>query len=307
MMDKVDAVLTKWCPKILSGDGVCVPDNEEEMNWRLFFAHSQDMQGFRADIFTGGPNEGTNPSDPSYRGLRERWRDSKSLIQGLALLWDDSDAKQALILHSNPMRPAELKRQGIRPLMELLVGASGNAATRILAEAIASLRGHHISHATNGMIRSYIQNSALLTEHGSSFRGYLDRVCPIEPALGRDVLAAEQNWIKAVERDFYNVGPALSAYMICDWLLWLWREGRIEWLSGYKPDSVFLGTAHRRYGLPEDPEAFVQWCHDTRIREEWLPKEYSHLAGKLLPPRLVNEAIWLEENKSNVRPTDHVD
>jgi hypothetical protein len=36
---------------------------------------------------------------------------------------------------------------------------------------------------------------------------------------------------------FYMVGPALAAYMICDWQLWLWREGLTGVFATYKQDS----------------------------------------------------------------------
>ncbi len=79
---------------ILTGDGVAVPDDPEEMNWRIFFAHSQDMQGFRADIFTGGPNEARHPTDPSFVGLRERWQGSSfALIADLASIWEDESSR----------------------------------------------------------------------------------------------------------------------------------------------------------------------------------------------------------------------
>jgi hypothetical protein len=68
--DFVARILEKWLPQILVGDTVAVPDDDEEMNWRLFFAHSQDMQGFAADIFTGGKNE---RSIGGWAGLRDRW------------------------------------------------------------------------------------------------------------------------------------------------------------------------------------------------------------------------------------------
>ena len=76
--------LRKYLPSLLLTDGVAVPDDPEEMRWRLFFAHSQDMIGFRADIFTGGPNEEDNPYSPEYLGLRDRWPDGKTMLEGLA-------------------------------------------------------------------------------------------------------------------------------------------------------------------------------------------------------------------------------
>src|SRR4051794_4613379 len=129
MTDYVNRVMKGHARPILEGNSVCVPDSAEEMNWRLFFAHSQDMQGFRADIFTGGDNEADNPADPAYSGLRDRWTDSRSMIDGLAALWEDADTRRELIRYSNPHRPTAEKVAGVRPCMELLRGSRGNEAT----------------------------------------------------------------------------------------------------------------------------------------------------------------------------------
>jgi hypothetical protein len=107
MSKYVTYLLEKYAKRMLEGDAVCVPDDAEEMNWRLFFAHSQDMQGFRADIFTGGKNEADHPKDPAYRGLRDRWSDSCSMLDGLARLWENPVTRQQLWKHSNPNRSAE--------------------------------------------------------------------------------------------------------------------------------------------------------------------------------------------------------
>ncbi len=74
-----------------------VPDDDEEMNWRLFFAHSQDMQGFAADIFVGGPNERKHPTNPLYVGLRESWPSTScQLISDLAEVWRDPSCQELL-------------------------------------------------------------------------------------------------------------------------------------------------------------------------------------------------------------------
>jgi len=76
------------------------------------------------------------------------------------------------------------------------------------------------------------------------------------------------------------VGPALSAYMLCDWQLWLWNEGLTEVFAMYKQDS-FHEEFVRRYGrdvIPSDRESFTAW---------WFSEHPD------LPPRLANECIWL--------------
>jgi len=76
------------------------------------------------------------------------------------------------------------------------------------------------------------------------------------------------------------VGPALSAYMICDWQLWLWNEGLTGVFAMYKQDS-FHEEFVTRYGrgvIPADRAAFTAW---------WFSKHPD------LAPRLANECIWL--------------
>ncbi len=95
-----------------------------------------------------------------------------------------------------------------------------------------------VARKTNTMIRAYVQNSHLLRRHGQSFRAYLQSRTPGGTFPPPDVTHVEKAWAQALMNDFYAAGPALAPYMICDWLLWLWREGRIEWFESYKPDSV---------------------------------------------------------------------
>ena len=301
MMKNVEDLLQTHLPMILGTAAVAVPDDEEEMNWRLFFAHSQDMQGFRADIFTGGPNEGKNPYDPAFVGLRERWgSDSRSLIAELARLWEDGQTKAALTRMSNPLRPLHERQQGVRSAIQLLHDG-GIAGARVFAKTLEALSGPRIARKTNGMIRAYIQNSQLLKQYNYSFRAYLQSIVPDQPFPPRDVSQAEGKWLGAIQRDFYGVGPALANYMVCDWLLWLWREGRIDGFESYKPDSVHLKAVEE--GLIEmDPtQSFVAYCKTLRI-----PAGYGSLSGRPCPPRVLNECIWLEFNHSSgpSLPTD---
>lgn len=291
-------VMAKWAKRILDGDGVCVPDIDEEMNWRLFFAHMQDMQGFRADIFTSGSNEAKHPTDSPYRGLRDRWSDSRRMMDGLARLWENSASQQVLRRYSNPHRPEVDKRAGIQPIMDLLRGANGNPATRVFADALDAFRGYKISKKTNAMIRAYAQNAAILRPHDLSFRNYLLSIHPIPEREAAQVERAECAWLSAMNRDFYNVGPALANYLICDWLLGLWREGRIDWFRSYKADSIFIKTLVQDGKLPiKSEDEFVEYCCGLEMLPEWT--SHPRLIGAPIPPRLLNEAIWLEENKSS--------
>lgn len=296
--------LQKHLPSLLLSDGVAVPDDPEEMRWRLFFAHSQDMLGFRADIFTGGPNEENNPFVPDYKGLRDRWPDAITLMQGLAELWLNPDARNVLVAVSHPFRSKESKSAGIRPAMELLRGPRGNAATRVFADAFDALKGHKIAHKTNAIIRAYCQNAAVLAPHEYCFRTYLRSLVPDLTFPCDDIAAAESVWRTRIERDFYHVGAALAPYLIADWLFWFWRDGQLSWFDSYKADSVWLktlahGTATREAVLPpeaaSDPAAFVAYCRTLRLPPEWIPAPLWHLAFYPLPPRVINEVVWLEE------------
>src|SRR6266511_1712623 len=97
-------------------------------------------------------------------------------------------------------------------------------------------------------VRALLENSAALADHGYSFRAWVHGEClklglsedefPPEDfhrvvelrttRYGRPVskpMPLEDALRSRLEATFYMVGPALAAYMICDWQLWLWREG----------------------------------------------------------------------------------
>lgn len=291
----VETILHKHLPTIFDGDKVAVPDDPEEMNWRLFFAHSQDMQGFRADVFTGGSNEAKNPCDSRFRGLRDRWQQrSSELIRDLAKLWQDQPAQRRLIELSNPMRPKAMRDLGIAPAIELLRGSSVPGAV-LFAETLIELRGDKVARKTNAMIRAYVQNSALLADRfDASIRTYLASLCSPGPFPPDDVSAYESRWVNSIVRDYYNVGPAIGPYLICDWLLWLWRGRQIEWFSAYKPDSVHLQCVSEGRLPAEAANDFVAYCRSLRI-----PDGCGDLSGLPCPPRVLNECIWLELNRSS--------
>lgn len=296
MSDYVQRILARWVPGMLSGDGVAIPDDPEEMNWRIFFASSQDMQGFRADIFTGGLNEETHPTNPAFRGLRERWPDSRSMIHGLASLWADEAAKQELLRVSNRAKPVP---GGVGLALAVLRSAAGNEATHVFADALEAFKGYRIARTTNAMIRAYVQNASLLDSHHRSVRDYLLSIAGGMALPAAELVNTEREWVAAIAKDFYNVGPTLANYMICDWLLWLWREGKLGWFVSYKADSVFVRAVFERGLLPEAAvKDFVAYSQSLRLRPEWLPARLSHLAAQPLPPRILNEAIWMEENLS---------
>jgi hypothetical protein len=103
-------------------------------------------------------------------------------------------------------------------------------------------------------------------------------------------MALEPALRKRLDAAFYMVGPAMSAYMLCDRQLWLWREGLTAVFANFKLDS-FHEAFVKKFGrgiIPADEAGFARW---------WLglfPE---------IPPRVANECIWLaiENSLVNVR------
>jgi hypothetical protein len=275
----VNRILEKWLPQILVGEAVAVPDDDEEMNWRLFFAHSQDFRGFAADIFTGGENE---RAVERWTGLRDRWKStSRELISDLARVWERYEID--LRGWSHPR---------IGPLLDLLE-RSQIAGAVVFGTALREFKGYKIACKTNKMIRAYIQNAALLKPHGFSFRRYLASIAPSSMPPRGNVLQAEAKWIATIKHDFYNVELPLANYLICDWLLWFWMRDEIGWFASFKADSVQKKSLAAILDLPQTDSAFVDYCRTLRV-----PQGFGSQSEKPLPPRLLNECIWMEGNRS---------
>jgi hypothetical protein len=285
----VHRVLEKWLRTILVGDAVAVPDDDEEMNWRLFFAHSQDMQGFAADIFTGGKNE---RSIDGWTGLRDRWTGgSHALIADLARVWElhQGDLKK----WSHPHKPKELSAKGVGPLLDLLENSKVPGA-QLFASMLREFKGDKIARKTNKLVRAYVENAAFLKPHGFSYRSYLASLCPSSMPPRGNVTEAEVRWVSRVDADFYNVGEPVANYMVCDWLLSFWIKDEIDWFASFKADSVQKKSLAAMLDLPQTDRAFVDFCRSLRV-----PSGFDHLSDKALPPRLLNECIWLEGNQSS--------
>lgn len=167
--------------------------------------------------------------------------------------------------------------------------SDGGQAGESLADAFGAFPWRKFHWA----IRALLQNSAVLADHGYSFRGWLEAQCKelgesgfpppnfqatVEP--GNGPLTLERALRRRLEQNFYMVGPALSAYMLSDWQLWLWRQGRTRVFATFKLDS-FHEDFVRRFGrgvIPVDEVGFSKW---------WLAMYRD------IPPRIPNECIWL--------------
>ena len=60
----------------------------------------------------------------------------------------------------------------------------------------------------------------------------------------------------------------------------------------YKADSVHNDVVKAM--IPEEVKGFVSYCKTVRI-----PEGYGGFSGRICPPRVLNECIWLEGNGSS--------
>jgi hypothetical protein len=269
------------------GRGVIIPDTDQELNWHAFLAHSLDMQGFRADWFVGRQPD---PNRPCFRTLWDR----RLGVPELAALWDSEAIRVGL---------GDLHRHGVRTVEDAarLLDTEGGEHGRGLAEA---LRTFH-TRKNIRTVRAYLQNSHKLKDYRLSFRQYL--AAKVSSLTGSDVfpprdfmapvrwgdtpVTLESALARCLERDFYMVGPEIAAYMLCDWMLGLWRTGKTGMFESIKWDSRNTEFFERCGQQVKTKEAFLSWFTTQSFD---------------FPPRVANEAIWLEfdsqAKESSCRP-----
>lgn len=281
----VPATINSGCPELdqvwhayarrVVASHIPIPDTEDDLNWHAFLGHSADMQGFRAAEFAG-VDPLTRPA-PSFVPLNRRGLG----IPQLAALWDIPQIQHHLRV-LDPQAPLDL------PALRLLASAGGHSG-HSLAEAFEGFPWPKF----NRSVRALLENSAKLGRHAHSFRQWLREECRMlgvtefpPPRFRRAVvlqgkrMALEQALRRRLDEEFYMVGPALAAYMICDWQLWLWLEGRTQVFGTFKLDRFHerFVRAYGRERIPVDEAGFARWWHGL------FPD---------LPPRLANECIWL--------------
>jgi hypothetical protein len=258
---------------------VLIRDNEEDLNWHAFRGHSIDMQGFRAAEFAG-----VDPLTRSGEFIPLKTRGIG--VATLGALWDIPEIRQHL-LHG-------AKGTAITSTYTILEEHGGKIG-RSLAEAFRTFpwrKGHWT-------IRALLENSARLKDDGYSFRRWLEHQCgqlgmtTFPPEDFREAvhltggktplrLPLERALRVLLERTFYQVGPALAAYVLCDWQLELWNNGKTGLFETFKKDS-FHDAFVAKYGrgqIPATEEGFTDWWHGQPECGD-------------LPPRLANECIWL--------------
>ena len=280
---ELDLAWKTYASMILNRSQILIPDIEEDMNWHAFLGHSIDMQGFRAAEFAGVDPLTRNA--PKFVPLKA----SGIGVPELAALWEIQMIRQHLLAQNKDV-PFAVTLQVLR--------SHGSEIGVLLAEAFEYFpwRKFHWS------VRALLQNSAVLKPFNYSFRRWLQYECEhlgVQEFPPNDFrravtcegtsMALERALRKRLEQTFYKVGPAMSAYMLCDWQLWLWREGLTAVFANFKLDS-FHEAFVKRFGkgvIPADEKGFAQWWHGL------LPD---------VPPRLANECIWLAVENEQVNP-----
>ncbi len=141
--------------------------------------------------------------------------------------------------------------------------------------------------------------SVLADRFSSSFRTYVDSTCNQLTAGGSEFGAFPKlRWRAALRRDHgrevsiedalavqithdFAVGMEVARYLFCDWLLAFWHDDHAALFDSFKHDQNAENFG-RNHGWYANREEFVELCHELRPD---------------LPPRVVNECIWLHQNQ----------
>jgi len=279
--EELDLAWSTFASQILDRPGIMIPDTDDDLSWHAFLGHSIDMQGWRAAEFVGV--DALTKNAPGFVPLIERGIG----VRELGELWEIPEIRDQL-LHSTTGHP-------VSATLDVLRMEGGQAGVEF-AEAYQWFpwRKAHMA------VRAYLQNSAALKDYNYSFRRWLEAECHLlgvsrfPPSDFRQMVdvdgrefSIEGALVRRLENSFYQVGPTMAPYMICDWQLWLWNEGLTGVFETFKPDEFHVQFV-QRYGegvIPSEPKGFVPW---------WLGMFPD------LPPRLANECIWLAMEKGLV-------
>ncbi len=281
---ELDLAWRTYASMILHRSQILIPDTDADLTWHAFLGHSIDMQGFRAAEFAGVDPLTRNA--PKFVPLKTRGIG----VPELASLWQIPAIRDHL-------------RSGVwdEPLSQgtlSVLRSSGGTIGQSLAEALE----HFPWRKFRWSVRALLQNSDVLRPFDFSFRRWLQNECerlgvhefPSTDFRQSILVGGTRPTVEAALRErldaaFYMVGPAMSAYMICDWQLWLWREGKTAVFANFKLDS-FHEAFVKKFGrgfIPADEAGFARW---------WLGLFPN------LPPRLANECIWLAVENKQVDP-----
>lgn len=272
--EALDHVWACYAQQVVNGPQVAIRDTDDDLNWHAFLGHSLDMQGFRAAEFIGVDR--LSRQAPDFIPLRNRGVG----VPELAGLWQIRRIQDHLLreCRGTPFSTSlDVLRQFGGPVGQSLADALG---------AFPFRKGHWT-------VRAYLENAVKLSNDGFSFRQWLQReadslgVHKFPPSDFREVVFFDGRSVSLeaalrarLKRTFYFVGPAIAAYMLCDWQLGLWREDKTAVFATFKLDA-FHDNFVRRHGrgsIPASEDEFVSW---------WWHK-YPEI-----PPRVANECIWL--------------
>jgi hypothetical protein len=273
---QLDLVWTRFADEVLERSQILIPDTDDGLNWHAFLGHSIDMQGFRAAEFAGV--DPLTKRAPNFVPLKERGLG----VPELAALWRIWPIQQHLLtgVKTLPGR-SPVPMEETYEVLEREGGSDGAS----LADAFKWFpwrKGHW-------SVRALLQNSAIIAKSGGSFRVWLQNECrllgesrfpPPDFRKSAGSVTLERLLRARLEKTLYQVGPALAAYMLCDWQLWLWKHGKTAVFANFKLDS-FHEQFVERYGggrIPMDEDGFASW---------WMAMHPQ------VPPRLINECIWL--------------
>jgi hypothetical protein len=276
---ELDRAWSTYATMILERSHILIADTDDDLTWHAFLGHSIDMQGFRAAEFAGV--DPLTRHAPKFVPLKRRGIG----VPELAGLWEIPEVRSHF--------RKSLQDVPFSDTLNLL-RARGAGIGGSIAEAFDFFPWRKFHWA----VRALLENSARLKPFDFSFRRWLQNEClalgvgsfpphdfrtPVE--LDHQIMSLEQALRARLERTFYMVGPAMSAYMLCDWQLWLWRADRTTVFANFKLDSFHEGFV-KKFGektIPASETGFARWWLDL------FPD---------LPPRLANECIWLAvENK----------
>ena len=251
-----------------------IPDTDEDLSWHAFLGHSIDMQGWRAAEFVGV--DALTKEASGFVPLIDRGVGVRELGQ----LWEIPAIRDHL-LHGTAGLPLSATLNVLR--------TEGGVVGESFSDAYEAFpwRKAHMA------VRAYLQNSAALKLYDYSFRRWLEAECnelgmtEFPPPDFREKFSvqggkASVEWtlVRRLEESFYQVGPTMAPYMICDCSSGSGMKARPTCLRRSSRTSFHIQFV-AKYGrgiIPSDRSDFIAW---------WLGM-YPEV-----PPRLVNECIWL--------------
>jgi PAS domain-containing protein len=281
---ELDRVWGLYAKGIVEGPGVGIPDTDEHLTWHAFLGHSIDMQGTRAGEFVGVDDQTRPRAD--FRSLQARGIG----VGELADLWKVQAVRQRMLIRTGSQKDAW---SHLDDETRAVLSSAGGSAGRSLAEALGAFGWPGARR--NWFIRALLENSAALEADGFSFRRWLRRECeelglPPDEFPPKDFrqtvefgMAGAMPLEEALRRrvgSFYWVAWTMAAYTMCDWQLWLWARESTGVFATFKWDSRM--------------DDFVkQYCHGVVPTKEadfarWWLDMYPGV-----PPRIINECIWL--------------